>query len=154
MFYAFSIKTNLFKNKYDNLRLHTSCFSFILDIDECIESNNLCPDPNTECVNTDGAYECVKSTLLKNLFSPPPFEKNFKKDFADDWNVPPNCFKGYKPANNSEMTTTCIDVDECREQLHFCKHDERCVNEIGSYRCENIAIFVSKIETKNLNNLS
>ncbi|EFN68423.1 Fibrillin-2 [Camponotus floridanus] len=106
-----------------------------VDIDECIESNNLCPDPSTKCVNTEGAYECVKSTLLKNLFSPPPFEKNLTKDFADHWNVPPNCFQGYKPANDSEMTTTCIDVDECREQLHFCKHDERCINEIGGYRC-------------------
>lgn len=112
---------------------------FLLDIDECIESNNLCPDPNTKCINTKGAYECVKSTLSKNLSSLPPFEKNVKV-FADHWYTPPNCFEGYKPANNSE--TMCIDVDECEEQLHFCEHDKRCVNEIGSYRCENIAIFV------------
>lgn len=125
---------------------------FLLDIDECIESNNLCPDPNTKCVNTKGAYECVKSTLSKNLFSLPSFEKNLTKDFADHRNVPPNCFKGYKPANNSEITM-CIDIDECEEQLHFCEHDKRCVNEIGNYRYENIAIFVKKIEIKNLNSL-
>lgn len=122
---------------------------FLLDVDECIESNNPCPDTNTICVNTEGAYKCMKSLSLANLLPLPPIEKNPTKDLATrQKDMRRTCSAGYKPANDSGMT--CIDVDECNEQLHSCEQDERCVNELGSYRCENIAIFARKIKTKNL----
>lgn len=50
------------------------------------------------------------------------------------------CSAGYKPSNDSGITR-CIDVDECNEQLHSCELDERCVNEIGSYRCDILGYF-------------
>ncbi|KAL6430493.1 hypothetical protein ACFW04_007830 [Cataglyphis niger] len=108
-----------------------------VDIDECIESHNPCPDPSTICINTEGAYKCMKSLSLANLPPLPPIEKNLTKNLAahqkDLVITRRTCSAGYKPANDSEMT--CIDVDECSEQLHSCEHDESCVNELGSYRC-------------------
>ncbi|XP_014488735.1 PREDICTED: fibrillin-1-like [Dinoponera quadriceps] len=102
-----------------------------VDINECAESSNLCPEPGTLCVNTLGAYECVMSS------GDPLPRLPAEKDLSDrQRNVSPSsltCIAGYKPANNSDIT--CVDVDECSEQLHSCEPDELCVNEIGSYRC-------------------
>ncbi|XP_011333166.1 fibrillin-1-like isoform X3 [Ooceraea biroi] len=102
------------------------------DIDECVESNNPCSDLDTVCVNTIGAYECTR-TSANSLprssigIEPSPHQENMRPSSA-------TCSAGYKPANNSRIMT-CIDVDECNEQLHSCELGERCVNEIGSYRC-------------------
>ncbi|XP_032679008.1 fibrillin-1-like isoform X2 [Odontomachus brunneus] len=101
------------------------------DIDECLESNNLCPDPGALCVNTVGAYKCVRSS--SDSFPRLPIEKDLSDRRKNVSLSPLICSAGYKPANDSEIT--CIDVDECSEQLHSCEFDERCVNEIGSYRC-------------------
>lgn len=81
---------------------------------------------------------------LANLLPVIPIEKNSKMDLADQQkNARPICSAGYKPANDSGMTE-CVDVDECSEQLYSCEHNERCVNELGSYRYENIVIFDRK----------
>lgn len=124
------LKSRFFSLMADKLKF-TLC-DFLLDVDECIESSNPCPDPSTICVNTDGAYECAK---ISADFSPHPPMKKDSLNHRD--NTRPSlliCSAGYKPANDSGMK--CIDVDECNEQLHSCDFDERCVNEIGSYRCE------------------
>lgn len=105
---------------------------FFSDINECVESSIPCPDSDTICVNTLGAYECVKSS--SHSLSQPPIQKNPSNRGKDVSPRPLICSAGYKPANDSEMT--CIDVDECSEQLHSCEPDEHCVNEIGSYRYE------------------
>lgn len=108
------------------------CMYFLLDVDECIESSNPCPDPRTICVNTEGAYECIKTSA-----SPfPSLDKdpsNHQKNVQSGLQV--TCSAGYKPSNDSKIMK-CIDVDECNERLHSCELDERCVNEIGSYRCD------------------
>ena len=40
-----------------------------LDIDECngLTSTDLCPLPNTKCINTEGTYKCVCSDGYGNL---------------------------------------------------------------------------------------
>ena len=106
---------------------------FLLDIDECIELSNSCPDPDTICVNTEGAYECTKTSAspfpyILNDNNPSDYQKNMQSSSRM------TCSAGYKPSNDSGIRTRCIDVDECNEQLHSCEFDERCVNEIGSYR--------------------
>lgn len=112
---------------------------FLLDVDECIESSNPCPDPSTICVNTEGAYECTKTSA--STFPRSPINKDLsdrQKNVRSDSRM--TCSAGYKPSNDSGITR-CIDVDECNEQLHSCELDERCVNEIGSYRCEILRLF-------------
>jgi len=107
---------------------------FLLDIDECIESSNSCPDPSTICVNTEGAYECTK--IPANSFPHFPINKNpsdHQKNMQSNSRM--TCSAGYKPSNDSGVTR-CIDVDECNELLHSCELEEHCVNEIGSYRCD------------------
>ncbi|KYN31855.1 Fibrillin-3 [Trachymyrmex septentrionalis] len=104
-----------------------------VDIDECIESSNSCHDPDTICVNTEGAYECTKTSAsplphISNDDNPSDHQKSMQSSSRM------TCSAGYKPSNDSGITR-CIDVDECNEQLHSCAFDERCVNEIGSYRC-------------------
>lgn len=84
------------------------------------------------CINTVGAYECVRSS---GDFLPRPSIETDLSDRRKNIPLSPQiCSAGYKPANNSDIA--CVDVDECGEQLHSCDPDERCVNEIGSYRCE------------------
>ncbi|XP_033310494.1 fibrillin-1-like isoform X1 [Bombus bifarius] len=90
-----------------------------IDVDECSGSNNPCPSSNTTCKNMVGGYECLS---LNHSESP----------FSNDKSL--ICPAGYKPINDSREA--CIDVDECKEQLHSCENTEQCVNDIGSYRCE------------------
>ncbi|XP_015599681.1 fibrillin-2 isoform X1 [Cephus cinctus] len=83
-----------------------------IDVDECaVNATELCP--GSECINTVGGYECSKQER--------PSTKS-------------QCPAGYKPTTNP--TEPCTDVNECNEQLHSCDSTERCVNEIGSYRCD------------------
>ncbi|XP_076376095.1 uncharacterized protein LOC143259120 [Megalopta genalis] len=100
--------------------IYSNNLGVCIDVDECIELNNPCPELNAICRNTIGDYECT----LQNHSLP---------QYSSDQLI---CFAGYKPADNPEET--CIDVDECKEQLHSCETTEECVNEIGSYRCELI----------------
>ncbi|XP_024879851.1 fibrillin-3-like [Temnothorax curvispinosus] len=103
-----------------------------IDVDECIESSTPCPDPSTICINTEGAYECTKTSRSPFPLSPIDKDPSDQKNVRSDLRM--TCSAGYKPSNDSGITR-CIDVDECNEQLHSCELDERCVNEIGSYRC-------------------
>lgn len=86
-------------------------------MDECSGSDNPCPSSNTTCKNMVGGYECLS---LNHSESP----------FSNDKSL--ICPAGYKPINDSREA--CIDVDECKEQLHSCENTEQCVNDIGSYR--------------------
>ncbi|XP_043527700.1 fibrillin-2-like [Frieseomelitta varia] len=88
------------------------------DVDECFGSSNPCLNLNTTCKNIIGGYECLPS--------------NHSDLFLTDKLL--TCPAGYKPINNSKEA--CIDVDECKEQLHSCEENEQCINDIGSYRCE------------------
>ncbi|XP_020288632.1 fibrillin-3-like isoform X2 [Pseudomyrmex gracilis] len=103
------------------------------DVNEC-EVSNPCTDPGTTCLNTDGAYECLKTSTIAR--DPPDRRKTESRS-----NSARNCSAGYKPRREPDSgVTTCVDVDECSEQLHSCNVDERCVNEIGSYRCAPVKL--------------
>ncbi|XP_018398956.1 PREDICTED: fibrillin-1-like [Cyphomyrmex costatus] len=120
-----------------------------VDIDECIESSNPCPDSDTICVNTEGAYECTRTSSspfprLLNDNNPSDHQKNMQSSSRMI------CSAGYKPSNDSRITR-CIDVDECNEQLHSCEFDERCINEIGSYRCLPLEINKDTSTTEEIN---
>ncbi|XP_054011032.1 fibrillin-1-like [Hylaeus anthracinus] len=93
-----------------------------IDVDECIELNNPCSGRNATCKNTIGSYECAS------------FSNNSLPFPSVDQTELSTCPAGYKTTNNP--TESCVDVDECKERLHSCDADEKCVNEIGSYRCE------------------
>lgn len=124
---------------------------FLLDVDECIEANNPCPDPSTICVNMEGAYECVKTSA--SPFPLPSVDKNpsdHQKNMQSGLQV--TCSAGYKLSNDSGITR-CIDVDECKERLHSCELDERCTNEIGSYRYNILRYFNDINSMEDINRL-
>ncbi|XP_006623621.1 fibrillin-1-like [Apis dorsata] len=103
-----------------------------IDMDECLGSNNPCLDPNTTCKNILGGYECL--SLNRSIVS------------IDEQTEPSICSAGYKPMNDSN--NACIDVDECKEQLHSCEINEQCVNDIGSYRCEPLNHEITNLNGK------
>ncbi|XP_037077300.1 fibrillin-3-like isoform X2 [Pollicipes pollicipes] len=81
-----------------------------VDIDECLEGTSTC-DPTSEfCVNTQGSFTCQTRR------------------------GPQDCPAGYK---YDQTTTTCLDVDECGEQIDGCSPDsEVCRNTVGGYECD------------------
>ncbi|XP_015191223.1 PREDICTED: fibrillin-2-like [Polistes dominula] len=103
--------------------VYSISFGSCIDLNECIESTMPCPEPGTQCVNTIGGYECKRSN---NSIS---FGSSLNKTVRN-YECPP----GFKLSKN--LTESCVDIDECSEQLHICESDERCLNVIGSYRCE------------------
>lgn len=84
------------------------------DIDECSEHVSLCKSYEV-CVNTQGSFSCLPQNLAK-------------------------CPPGYKlEVGVTTEQKSCIDVDECGENLHSCEGEhERCINAIGSFTCEII----------------
>ncbi|KAL1492787.1 hypothetical protein ABEB36_010979 [Hypothenemus hampei] len=78
------------------------------DIDECLTPNNNCNKESQTCVNTKGNYTCVDKASRQAC--PPGFKKN-------------------------EETLLCQDINECEENLLVCSQDEKCINEIGAYKC-------------------
>jgi len=120
------------KIKYDTkndlpCQVCSSLCALFSDIDECVESNNPCFDPDTICVNTLGAYECTRTSANRH---PIRTESNREENTRPSLLA---CAAGYKLSNSSRVMA-CIDIDECNEQLHSCEAGERCINEIGSYR--------------------
>ncbi|XP_017758004.1 PREDICTED: fibrillin-3-like [Eufriesea mexicana] len=95
-----------------------------IDVDECVKLSNPCPNSNTSCKNIVGSYECLS---LNHSLSSGRFR--IEKETTSL-----NCPAGFKPMKDIEEA--CIDVDECKEQLHSCEENEQCINDIGSYRCE------------------
>jgi len=45
------------------------------------------------------------------------------------------CPSGY---NLDKLDNKCIDIDECREDLHDCKSSQYCHNTNGGYHCLNV----------------
>ncbi|KAG7174672.1 Fibrillin-2-like 3, partial [Homarus americanus] len=81
-----------------------------LDIDECLDGSNNCNWTTHFCVNTQGAFTCQPK------------------------GGPNDCIAGYKYSSHQQ---TCVDVDECSEELHGCDpEEETCRNTAGAYECD------------------
>nr|XP_006255343.2 adhesion G protein-coupled receptor E5 isoform X3 [Rattus norvegicus] len=78
------------------------------DINECIQTDNLC-GPYAMCMNSEGSYYCVCNLGYKLLSGAESF------------------------TNKSE--NTCQDVDECSSGQHQCHSSAICKNIPGSYKC-------------------
>ena len=75
------------------------------DIDECFEGTDSCDQNFETCQNTLGDYTC--DPIIQN-------------DDVGNWTE--NCPKGFK-----FYLISCIDIDECAENLHNCSN-----NQVGS----------------------
>lgn len=116
------------------------------DINECeLYPNKLC---SHTCVNTIGSYRCEcpdghslhqdESTCIRDQDSRMRcaiYNPCQQLCVDTDSGVTCQCNAGYTLASDGH---TCQDRDECREGLHNCTSDTRCVNYDGTHRCERI----------------
>src|SRR5690554_5014641 len=86
-----------------------------VDVDECDEDLHDC-DANARCENTPGSFECH-------------CEEGYE---GYGQQCTSQCPSGY---TLEEDTQSCVDVDECDEDLHDCDANARCENTPGSFEC-------------------
>ncbi|KAI6211704.1 Fibulin-1 [Aphelenchoides besseyi] len=119
-----------------------------VDVDECF-GDPICLEPNTQCLNTEGTYQCVcKMGFYWSSAGYVCVDIDECLLLVDDClesqrclNTPGSykcirtlsCGTGY--ALDSE-TEQCVDVDECNLGAHDCGLLYHCRNTQGSYRCD------------------
>ena len=127
----------------------------MIDIDEC-QTNEMICGPNARCHNEYGSYscECLKGFVPKyaHVFECEDYDEcssecNHNCDPARSYCV--NligsydcvCRNGFSK-EDAALTSECLDVDECKQQLqqhhqqmHNCNENAECVNTYGSFKC-------------------
>lgn len=99
-----------------------------LDIDECALNASIC-GPGSVCVNKQGSHECVDQ-------APSPSETRMETVAAPDLmfgQLREECDDGYQFDEGEKI---CMDIDECLDNLHNCKENEKCTNTDGSFQCQ------------------
>ncbi|XP_069036121.1 uncharacterized protein [Lepisosteus oculatus] len=125
------------------------------DIDECEE--HVCPENETECVNTPGSFTCIcKTGYRQNGTSCIDVEECVDgrqecSEFAQCVNTLGSyfckCLSGFtgEGKNCSGMMGSgfeCHDLDECAHgSSHSCSKDALCLNSVGSYSCQCLTGF-------------
>jgi hypothetical protein len=92
---------------------------------------------------TKDVYEQHLNELGQNEMDDEQLDDYFEPEFAgssvdsfeiENATTEKNCGKGFKYNYSYRQ---CEEIDECKtRQTHSCRNNERCVNTIGSYRCE------------------
>ncbi|XP_065652914.1 uncharacterized protein LOC136080228 [Hydra vulgaris] len=113
-----------------------------MDVNECNELDKNCNLTNSDCVNTNGSYNCTCKSgwIFKNNSCVDVNECNELAKYCNLTNsdcVNTNgsynctCKSGWILENNS-----CVDVNECNELDKYCNlTNTDCVNTNGSYNC-------------------
>lgn len=104
-----------------------------VDIDECATNSNIC-DPNAECTNKLGGYDChCLSGFYGNGFTCHPESTGETTEEPLPSSTPSTqCRNGYY---FDESKVACVDIDECTQYPNICGHDAECSNKLGSYDC-------------------
>ncbi|XP_049844466.1 fibrillin-2-like isoform X2 [Schistocerca gregaria] len=94
------------------------------DDDECLLGTDTCRNlgPMWQCRNTLGSFRCEKKRCG---------DKEILLKTGECRSVV--CNPGYEIGPQGR----CVDINEC-ENPGACKRNQRCVNEMGSYRCVNL----------------
>lgn len=91
------------------------------DNDECKLNTHNCDQlgPKYQCVNIRGSFRCrIKTCSPLHILN------------DEGICVARTCEIGYRPGEFN-----CVDIDECAED-NPCQRNERCINMLGSYRCQ------------------
>ncbi|KAG0712253.1 Fibrillin-3 [Chionoecetes opilio] len=95
------------------------------DNDECKLNTHNCDQLGSryQCLNVRGSFRCRLKTCS-------PLHILNEEGVCVDR----TCDVGYKPGQFN-----CVDVDECSEG-NSCQQNERCINSLGSYRCQPLLV--------------
>ncbi|KAK7789041.1 hypothetical protein R5R35_010542 [Gryllus longicercus] len=125
-----------------------------VDINECEAGFHNCDSQTEFCLNTEGSFTCQTRTQKPScpagykLGAQPGTCEDIDECKTGNNDCPGSCVntigsyqcsmstKAVCPAGFKPTGGTCKDVDECSEGLHACDTSEKCVNEIGHYRCD------------------
>ncbi|KAH8267406.1 hypothetical protein KR018_008931, partial [Drosophila ironensis] len=91
------------------------------DDDICGQIPNLCAHI---CENTFDAYQCKCHVGFK-------LDSN-NVTCSEEKDICPSGF------DFDVLQAKCVDIDECRDQIHECKISQYCYNTIGGYHCLNV----------------
>ncbi|XP_067136118.1 fibrillin-2-like isoform X2 [Centruroides vittatus] len=91
------------------------------DDDECRLGTHNC-GPSFVCRNTEGSFRCDRIRC-------PPGQKLL----SDGTCQTITCSRGMESDSNGN----CIDINECVNP-GICRPNQRCINTVGSYRCQNL----------------
>lgn len=111
------------------------------DIDECTALKNPCPH-NAICENANPGYNC----RCPQGFAAKPDPKIACEQV--DVNI--LCTSNFDCTNNAECIegqcfcqdgfepqgSVCVDIDECRGHEGICGPHSKCINTVGSFRCD------------------
>ncbi len=75
------------------------------------------------CTQPYSIYACKQCSVAKMMF-------NATENFL----CVEKCAQGYE--SDLSNGKVCVDTDECVSGLHECQKNAKCVNTVGSYRCE------------------
>lgn len=142
-----------FETIIDSTSNSTAC----KDIDECLDKNNNCNQPNTICQNRLGSFnckckggyqydintntcqdidECERSGKLLCFHTRGSTCVNLPGEFSCQ------CPLGYEkvpieePGNNSPLKNEiCTEINECQVTPNICGKYGTCINKVGSYTC-------------------
>ncbi|XP_039625064.1 EGF-containing fibulin-like extracellular matrix protein 2a isoform X1 [Polypterus senegalus] len=100
------------------------------DVNECETIPDACKG-EMKCFNHYGGYLCLPrsaSVVSSNEVMGVDFQGPSSRTESETYNP---CPHGYEPG----LHDTCVDVDECEQDLHDCQPSQQCINTAGSFTC-------------------
>lgn len=98
------------------------------DINECLTIPDACKG-EMKCINHYGGYLCLPRSA--SVISESNTEPNTGPEIDERSNPCPN---GYQP--DSEGLGTCVDINECENEMDDCLPSQECVNIPGGFHCK------------------
>ncbi|CAG0896133.1 unnamed protein product [Cyprideis torosa] len=118
------------------------------DVNECTARIVPPCSPDAVCLNTVGSFQCHGSQRRRSTTRTPQLPTPLPWGAPTTTTGPTPRLRTPCPAGYhwSDQYFDCIDVDECEERLHNCRHDETCQNMPGSFFCQRSCSFGFRLE--------
>ncbi|XP_064604408.1 fibulin-2-like isoform X2 [Liolophura sinensis] len=109
-----------------------------VDVDECAVGTHNC-ESGYDCRNLEGSFRCEVKTC----------SEGYRVNFSTGQCEVIVCAPGHR----IDGTGNCVDINECIENPNICgSRTKRCINNIGSYQCQNLVNCPAGYELKGSGN--